>query len=135
NESKQLNYYLPNYVKDTDIMVILHFLGRYLFQSIFSSPIEEKFSQEDYKILDVGCGPGTWLLDLATIYKSPSFFGIDLFPIYPTEIKPDNVEFKQGDVLKGLPYSDNTFDYVHQGNMLSIFTLEEWQIVIQELIR
>ncbi|CAB4489342.1 unnamed protein product [Rhizophagus irregularis] len=135
NEQKQLQYYLPNHVKDTDIMVILHFLARYLFQSIFSAPIEHKFSQEDYKILDVGCGPGTWLLELATVHKFPKFFGLDLFPIYPTEIKPDNVEFTQGDVLKGLPFSDNTFDYVHQGNMLSVFTFEEWHSVIQELIR
>ena len=54
NESEQLQYYLPNYVKDTDIMVILHFLGCYLFQSILSAPIENKFNQEDCKILDVG---------------------------------------------------------------------------------
>ncbi|GBB96171.1 hypothetical protein RclHR1_00270017 [Rhizophagus clarus] len=135
NEQQQLQYYLPNNVKDTDIMVINHFLSRYLFQSIFSAPIQDKLSREDYKILDVGCGPGTWLLELATVNKSPKYYGIDLFPIYPSEIKPDNVEFRQGDVLKGLPYSDNTFDYVHQGNMLSVFTFEEWHSVIQELIR
>ncbi|RIA89157.1 S-adenosyl-L-methionine-dependent methyltransferase [Glomus cerebriforme] len=134
-EKEPLKYFLPNFVKDTDIMVIFHFLGCYLFQGIFSAPIEDKLTNECCKVLDVGCGPGTWLLDLATIYKSTTFFGIDLFPVYPTEIKPSNVEFTQGDVLDRLPYSDNTFDYVHQGNMLSVFTLEEWQFVIQELIR
>jgi ubiquinone/menaquinone biosynthesis C-methylase UbiE len=45
------------------------------------------------------------------------------------------VEFRQGDILNRLPYDDNTFDYVHQGNMVSVFTTEEWRFVIQELIR
>jgi hypothetical protein len=54
NEPQQLKYFLPNHVKDTDIMVILHFLARYLFQSILSAPIEDKLTREDYKVLDVG---------------------------------------------------------------------------------
>ncbi|GET01672.1 S-adenosyl-L-methionine-dependent methyltransferase [Rhizophagus clarus] len=133
-EKEPLKYFLPNFVKDTDIMVILHFLGCYLFQSIQSAPIENRLAS-GCKVLDVGCGPGTWLLDLAAVYNSSSFFGIDLVPIFPKEIKPHNVEFRQGDVLDTLPYDDNTFDYVHQGNMLSVFTFDEWHFVIRELIR
>ncbi|EXX59694.1 uncharacterized protein OCT59_011245 [Rhizophagus irregularis] len=133
-EKEPLKYFFPNFVKDTDIMVIFHFLECYLFQNLFSSPIENSLLNE-CKVLDVGCGPGTWLLDLAATYSSARFFGIDLFPIFPKEIKPSNVEFRQGDVLNTLPYDDNTFDYVHQANMLSVFTIEEWFFVIQELIR
>src|SRR5256886_9518438 len=36
-KNEPLKYYLANFEKDTDIMVILHFLGVYLFQSIFRS--------------------------------------------------------------------------------------------------
>jgi hypothetical protein len=52
-EKEPLKYFLPNYVKDTDIMVILHFLGCYLFQSIFSAPIENSLNNK-CKVLDVG---------------------------------------------------------------------------------
>src|SRR2546423_1780614 len=50
-----LKYYLANVEKDTDIMVILHFLGCYLFQSIFNAPVKEKMAtQENCQVLDVG---------------------------------------------------------------------------------
>ena len=53
-EDAQLYYYLPNVEKDTDIMVILHFLNRYLFQGNFKAPIGEKLDDEPCKVLDVG---------------------------------------------------------------------------------
>lgn len=52
-EKEPLKYFLPNYVKDTDIMVIIHFLGNYLFQSICSAPIENSLAN-GCKVLDVG---------------------------------------------------------------------------------
>lgn len=134
-EDENLNYFLPNFEKDTEIMVIMHFLTRFLFQGNFNAPIKERLIEESCKVLDVGCGPGSWLLDMASIYRSPSFFGVDLFPIYPSTIKPSNVSFTQCDILAGIPFENDTFDYVHQGNMLSVFTLDEWQFVVSELIR
>ncbi|CAI2163991.1 17656_t:CDS:2 [Funneliformis geosporum] len=130
-----LKYYLPNFIGDTDLMVIFHFLGRYLFQSNFNAPIEERLSSEQCKILDVCCGAGTWLLDMASAYGSSKFFGIDLCTVFPTAIKPDNVQFVQGDVLTGLPFDDNTFDYVHQGHMLDVYTMDQWHFIITEIIR
>src|SRR5688572_15291809 len=54
-KNEPLKYYLANFEKDTDIMVILHFLGCYLFQSIFNAPVQGKMAtQENYLILDVG---------------------------------------------------------------------------------
>ncbi|CAG8439492.1 12744_t:CDS:2 [Funneliformis mosseae] len=135
NEAAPLKYYLPNFISDTDIMVILHFLDRYLFQSNFNAPIEELLLDGKFKVLDVCCGAGTWLLDMASVYKSSNFFGIDLCSVFPTEIKPHNVEFVQGDILEGLPFEDNTFDFVHQGNMVEIFTLGQWRFITMELIR
>ncbi|CAI2163989.1 17654_t:CDS:2 [Funneliformis geosporum] len=134
-DAEPLKYFLPNFIEDTDIMVILHFLDRYLFQSNFNAPIEEQLIDGNFKILDACCGAGTWVLDMASIYKSSNFIGIDLCPVFPTEIKPYNVEFVQGDILEGLPFEDNTFDYVHQGNMVEIYTLGQWRFITMELIR
>ncbi|CAI2163993.1 17657_t:CDS:2 [Funneliformis geosporum] len=134
-ETEPLKYYLPNFIGDTDIMVMSHFLHRYLFQSNYNAPIEEKLTSEQCKILDVCCGAGTWLLDMASAYGSSKFFGIDLCPVFPTEIKPENLQFVQGDVLTGLPFDDNTFDYVHQGHMLDVYTMDQWHFIITEIIR
>ncbi|CAI2163990.1 17655_t:CDS:2 [Funneliformis geosporum] len=135
NEAEPLKYYLPNFIGDTDIMVVSHFLSRYLFQSNFNAPIEEKLISEQCKVFDVCCGAGTWLLDMASAYGSSKFFGIDLCPVFPTEIKPENVQFIQGDVLTGLPFDDNTFDYVHQGHMADVYTMDQWYFIITEIIR
>ncbi|CAG8449091.1 5449_t:CDS:2 [Funneliformis caledonium] len=135
DKAESLKYYLPNFIGNIDTMVIFHFLGQHLFQSNFNAPIVERLSSEQCKVLDVCCGAGTWLLDMASAYGSTNFFGIDLCPVFPTEIKPANVQFTQGDVLDGLPFDDNTFDYVHQGHMVDVYTLDQWHFAITEIIR
>ncbi|CAI2163988.1 17653_t:CDS:2 [Funneliformis geosporum] len=106
-------------------MVLLHFLGRYLFQSIHNSPVEEILTYENCKVLDVGCGAGVWLLESATNYQSSHFLGIDICTVFPSEVN----------VLNGLPFEDNSFDYVHQGNMVEVYTIDQWNFIISELIR
>lgn len=82
--------------------------------------------EPDFKVLDVGCGPGSITIDLAKNYltKGGSVIGVE-----PTEdvIKAanslkqssgadvDNVSFKIGSIYN-LPFEDNTFDlvYAHQ---------------------
>ncbi|RIA99738.1 S-adenosyl-L-methionine-dependent methyltransferase [Glomus cerebriforme] len=81
------------------------------------------------------CGPGTWLLDLANTYEYSYFFGIDIKPVYPNEIKPGNLEFREADLFNGLPFSDNEFDFVHQESMSLIIETDQWSYVISELIR
>ena len=49
---------------------------------------------------------------MATEYPRSKFTGIDVAPSYPIHIKPHNVEFLQANILNGLPYADNTFDFV-----------------------
>src|SRR6185369_10108053 len=38
--------------------------------------------------LHYSCGAATWLLEMATEYPACSFTGIDISPMFPTEIKP-----------------------------------------------
>ncbi|RIA99727.1 S-adenosyl-L-methionine-dependent methyltransferase [Glomus cerebriforme] len=128
-------YYLPNNNEDIDRQHAHHFVKRYLFQGYFSSPIEKKINQEGFKVLDVGCGAGTWLLDLANKYRNTDFFGLDIKPIFPNEIKPGNIKFIEADIFNGLPFPDNEFDFVHMESMHLIFTLDQWIYAISEIIR
>ncbi|KAG5417750.1 hypothetical protein I9W82_005386 [Candida metapsilosis] len=82
--------------------------------------------EPDFKVLDVGCGPGSITIDLAKNYltKGGSVIGVE-----PTEdvinaanslkqssgADVDNVSFKIGSIYN-LPFEDNTFDlvYAHQ---------------------
>ncbi|GES97732.1 S-adenosyl-L-methionine-dependent methyltransferase [Rhizophagus clarus] len=132
---KELKYYIPNNYEDIDRIHMFHFFQRYMFQSNFSSPIEERLIQGKCKVLDIGCGPGTWLLDLANKYEKSFFYGLDNNPIYPTEIKPGNLNFLKADIFDGLPFPDNEFDFVHQDSMLFMIKADQWNFIISEMIR
>ncbi|KAG9285186.1 hypothetical protein G9A89_004401 [Geosiphon pyriformis] len=86
-------------------------------QGLFGPPIERELKQ-GIRVLDVGCGPSGWVLEMATTYTESEFIGIDYIPLFPSEIKPSNTSFIQTNVLNGLPFE------------------EQWEtIVIPELIR
>ncbi|GBB92125.1 hypothetical protein RclHR1_01970007 [Rhizophagus clarus] len=132
---KELKYHIQNNYEAIDRAHMFHFFQRYLFQSDFSSPIEERMKRDKCKVLDIGCGPGTWLLDLANKYENSLFYGIDNNSTYPNEIKPGNLNFIKADMFDRLPFPDNEFDFVHQGLMLFIVKPYQLNSIISEMIR
>lgn len=64
------------------------------------------------RVLDIGCGPGSWSMEIAGEYPKSSVVGVDMTPIYPKEIKPTNCAFFPCNILITLPFEDNTFDYI-----------------------
>ncbi|KAL9111413.1 MAG: hypothetical protein Q9227_004090 [Pyrenula ochraceoflavens] len=72
-----------------------------------------------YRILDVGCGPGSITADFASLVPQGSVVGLDISPSvldqardYASKRGLSNVEFVEGNVLKGLPFGDDEFDVV-----------------------
>ncbi|KAF0493195.1 S-adenosyl-L-methionine-dependent methyltransferase [Gigaspora margarita] len=107
-----------------------------LWQSKFFSPIHHKLVSGAVKVLDVGCGTGAWIIDMANKYPHTKFIGLDVSPIFSNSPLPYNVEFVQADLLKGLPFDDNTFDFVYMSNMVRYLSTKQWEdIVIKELVR
>ncbi|KAI8979010.1 S-adenosyl-L-methionine-dependent methyltransferase [Pilobolus umbonatus] len=86
-------------------------------------------------VLDVGCGSGSWLMDMATEFPSAQFIGIDQASLFPTDIRPPNVEFKKVNILNGLPYEDNTFDVVQMRLFLFAFNKYQWVQSMKEIYR
>lgn len=74
------------------------------------------------RVLDIGCGPGSWSMEIAGEYPKSTVIGIDITPIYPKEIKPTNCAFYQCNVLNTLPFEDNTFDYIFMRYVTYIHT-------------
>ncbi|GES97755.1 S-adenosyl-L-methionine-dependent methyltransferase [Rhizophagus clarus] len=136
NEEKELaDYYLSNNdFNDLDRQHMHNFIIKYIFQGSFSAPVEENLTL-GCKVLDVACGPATWLLDLASKYENSIFFGLDIKPIFPREIKPSNLKFVQADILNRLPFRDNNFEFTHIESMVNILTTGQWDFVLSELIR
>src|SRR5581483_1184992 len=87
-----------------------HFLVKSIWSSNFSSPIGELL-KNGAKILDVRCGAGTFLLELSNEYPLSEFIGIDKTKLFPSLIKPSNLKFIHANILEGLPFQDNYFDF------------------------
>ncbi|KAJ4355981.1 uncharacterized protein N0V89_004006 [Didymosphaeria variabile] len=81
-----------------------------------------------FKVLDMGCGPGTITVGLAKYVPQGSVIGVDLTSEVITQAKklaeqkeggvPSNVTFTTGNVLEGLPFEDEMFDAVFMSQVL-----------------
>ncbi|EPB91632.1 hypothetical protein HMPREF1544_01554 [Mucor circinelloides 1006PhL] len=134
-------YILPNNEQELDRLVQVHFIYKYLFGANFSAPVKDLLSsnpsRRDSGLLDIACGNGTWILEMATEFPGSQFYGIDILANYPTTVKPANTFFCQYDILnpKGLPYPDDYFDYIHMRQVYSCFSEQDWVTVMKEIKR
>lgn len=93
---------------DRHFLQTLHRVGR--------SPLSDK------KILDVGCGTGSWLHKLIRWGAQPgNLFGVDLFEERISEAKqllPSEISLKVGNA-SNLQFADRTFDLIFQFTVFS----------------
>ncbi|GBB84446.1 hypothetical protein RclHR1_11000002 [Rhizophagus clarus] len=115
-----------------------HYLFRFQWQSNFSSPIEQNLLSGGVRVLDVGCGTGTWILDMAREYHPSNIYvGIDVSSILPDEnSRLPNTGFIQCDLLNGIPFPDSTFDFVcERFTIYPDLTYSQWKYLFSEMKR
>ncbi|CAG8563316.1 13262_t:CDS:2 [Ambispora gerdemannii] len=141
-ETIENKYYLPSKIEDIDRMQIQHFLYQHIWQCNFSSPIENMLNMGGY-VIDIGdkiifcserCGPGTWVLEMATEYPMTCFTGVDIVPTFPSQIMPRNVKFLKGNILRELPIEDK-FDFARLSLLGTSFNEKEWPRAIEQTIK
>ncbi|MHA1511369.1 MAG: class I SAM-dependent methyltransferase [Promethearchaeota archaeon] len=84
-------------------------------------------SKKPLKILDIGCGPGIHLLELAKSYPDHNFYGIDydfeMIQYATKESKPEahHLQYISGDFLSDSFLINNNFDFIFSlGNSLTL---------------
>jgi SAM-dependent methyltransferase len=94
------------------------------------------------RVLDVACGPGGWLLDLAAHYPHMQGVGIDISQLmiayaHEQATKEDlsNVQFHVMDVTKPLPFPDNSFDLINGRLLTGFLSTQQWSELLQECYR
>ncbi len=72
---------------------------------------------------------------MADSYPHAKFTGIDISPIQPLQVKPKNFTFIQANLLNGLPFADDSFDFVFQRLLVGAIPKNKWPFIINELTR
>ncbi|KAI9263021.1 S-adenosyl-L-methionine-dependent methyltransferase [Sporodiniella umbellata] len=128
---KSLNRsFLPKDENEIDRMVSQHYILRTAFNGDFSAP----FSRRTKLVLDMGCGSGTWTMEMAIQFPQTQFIGIDPYALFPQEIKPQNCRFLALDRYQ-LPFADNSVDYIFQRDANWEIPRADWNTLLAEYYR
>lgn len=93
------------------------------------------------RVLDLGTGIGTWVVDAASHWKETEFVGLDVVPIQPAleatlEAETcSRIQWVTGNFLQKLPFDDNSFDYVRCVNVARGIPENKWLFLCQEISR
>ncbi|KAJ3102534.1 hypothetical protein HK100_004346, partial [Physocladia obscura] len=133
------DYFLPSDFIEQDRLELQHYLLRHLFKGDVTREDIKNFvaTNPNSKILDVGCANGYWLDSMSKIYPLAELHGVDLAPsIIENAAKfLPKANFTVGNVVTGLPYEDNSFDFVHQRYLILGLPGDQFPTAIRELIR
>ena len=97
---------------------------------------------ETHNLLDLACGPGGWSLDMAFSYPKKKLVGVDISrtmiryaEAQATVRQLQNVRFSLVDVLKPLPFSDDSFDLINARLLRTFVPKHSWPRLLQECLR
>ncbi|KAK7033191.1 Methyltransf-25 domain-containing protein [Favolaschia claudopus] len=129
-------------------------------QSCFGGLTAHQFESPPQVVLDLGCGGGYWALEAAKQWPSAQIVGYDLKDIQPDlfqleatymrcledcGLSPEplpvadetasRVQWVHGNLLDGLPFPSDHFDFVHVSGIGLGVPEDEWQSVLEEISR
>lgn len=94
------------------------------------------------RVLDVGCGPGGWVLDVAYAHPQVKVTGLDISHTMITYARARakaegrrNAEFAEGNILEPLAFPDNYFGLVNARFMIMFLQRYAWPVAVRELYR
>jgi SAM-dependent methyltransferase len=121
-------YLLPRHPAEIDRLDVQHHALREHRGANYVAPVGSPAL-----ILDVGTGSGQWAYELCQEFTEAMVIGLDLVPSKPGA--PANYRSVRANVLQGLPFGDDRFDFVHQRLMFSGAPVKSWPALVSELVR
>ncbi len=95
-----------------------------------------------HRVLDIACGPGGWVQEVAFAHPEIEVVGIDISQTMIQYARAqakvqglDNARFLVMDASKPLDFPDNSFDLINARFMISFLHSTTWQKLIQECRR
>lgn len=122
-------YLFPRHPTEIDRLDVQHYALRKALGADYLAPV----SGVD-RVLDVGAGNGQWGYDVCTAFPRTMVVGVDLVSGKPGQ--PAGYRFVRANLLHGLPFADDAFDFVHQRLMASSsIPMTLWASLVGDLVR
>ena len=94
------------------------------------------------RILDIACGPGGWVLEIAQKYPEKQIVGLDISNMMIQYARAqafsqrlNNAEFVVMDALQPLQFDDNSFDLVNTRSIVGFVAQNAWLPLLKECLR
>ncbi|KAJ7158655.1 hypothetical protein C8R46DRAFT_396374 [Mycena filopes] len=129
-------------------------------QTCFGGLTMHQFDTPPKVVLDLGCGGGYWAMEAAKLWPDAQVIGFDLKDIQPELLQLDasfmrcledlgeasrplplanelasRLRWQHGNLLDGLPFPSEHFDFVHISGIGLGVPEDEWQFVLEEVSR
>ncbi|KAJ7104060.1 S-adenosyl-L-methionine-dependent methyltransferase [Mycena belliarum] len=129
-------------------------------RSCFGGLTMHQFDSPPKAVLDLGCGGGHWALEAAKQWPNAQIIGFDLRDVQPELLQLDayymrtledaggsphplpiasalanRLRWVHGNLLDGLPFPSEHFDFVHISGIGLGVPEDEWQFVLEEVSR
>ena len=86
------------------------------------------------EILDIGCGTGSWCVEVADDLPMAKVYGIDLSPVQPVYVA-ENCTFILENVLRGSSFHDDQFDLIQSRCLGAGISDQRWPSYVREIMR
>ncbi|KAJ3391102.1 hypothetical protein HDU84_006469 [Entophlyctis sp. JEL0112] len=127
-------YVLPKDNEEQGRLEMQHYVARAALDGDFVCPAAKVLLHTSgTKVLDVGCARGFWLKCVKEQFPEAEYTGVDI--VQDIFLPTDGISFLHGNVLEGLPFHDNTFDFVHQRLLVFGMPKDRFVDAIRELVR
>lgn len=127
-EDFEVPYLLAQDLPEHNRLDFQHFFLKNVLHANYMAPVENPAT-----ILDAGSGTGRWAAEVAESWPQARVTGVDVQPAMSSA--PLNTRFLKHDILHGLPFEDNSFDYVHSRLLVLAIPADSWPKLISEYLR
>ena len=121
-------YLIPRHAGEIDRLDLQHYAFREALHANYLAPLGSP-----RLVLDAGAGTGQWGFELCEEFPDAHVVGLDLVPGKPRH--PPAYHAVRANLLEGLPFLDDRFDFVHQRLLFLAIPVAAWPALVHDLVR